>query len=157
MYLAPTIVMYFRLYEMCEPSHFLLDQQEAPIIFVHNTYLTLLFRQFWLYFLPGVMAFVNLVLAVGCPSHVTPLFSCHRLLAVNKAPGSIWPIVIGFPFRQPPCKCANYWKAYFQPHQLRVGKSGVHEEAIQSAVCTPLFQGFSLWLCVCEIVFQKCI
>ena len=47
-------------------------------------------------FLTALTAFVNLALAGGYPSEVTPVFFGGRLLALNKKTGGIRPIAIGF-------------------------------------------------------------
>jgi len=62
-------------------------------------------------FLTALTAFVNFVLAGGCPSDVTPVFFGGRLLALNKKTGGIRPIVIGFSLRRLASKCANSFGA----------------------------------------------
>ena len=58
-------------------------------------------------FLSALTAFVNLVLAGGCPVDVAPVFFGGRLIALNKKSGGIRPIAVGFTLRRLVSKCAN--------------------------------------------------
>jgi len=58
-------------------------------------------------FLTALTAFVNLVLAGGCPADVAPVFFGGRLLALKKKSGGIRPIAVGFTLRRLVSKCAN--------------------------------------------------
>jgi len=51
-------------------------------------------------FLSALIAFVNLVVAGGCPTRVAPIFFGGRLLALDKKSGRIRPIAIGFTLRR---------------------------------------------------------
>jgi len=50
--------------------------------------------------LSALIAFVNLVVAGGCPTRVAPVFFRGRLLALDKKSGRIRPIAIGFTLRR---------------------------------------------------------
>ena len=88
-------------------------------------------------FFSALTAFVNLVLAGGCPSVIAPVFFGGRLLALNKKSGGIRPIAIGFTLRRLASKCANSFgtsqlRSCFYPHQLGIGTAGGFEAAVHS-------------------------
>jgi len=87
--------------------------------------------------LSALTAFVNLVLAGGCPARVAPIFFGRRLLALDKD-GGVRLIATGFTLRRLVSKCANSFgserlRCYLCPRQLGVGVSGGCEAAVHSA------------------------
>jgi len=88
--------------------------------------------------LSALTAFVNLVLAGGCPARVAPIFFGGCLLALDKKDGGVRPIAIGFTLRRLVSKCANSFgserlRSYLCPRQLGVGVSGDCKAAVHSA------------------------
>ena len=89
-------------------------------------------------FLTAVTAFVNLVLAGGCPVDMAPFFFGRRLISLKKNSGGLCPIAIGFTLRRLASKCANTSLAtnlatYFSPIQLGTGIPGGCEAAVHAA------------------------
>ena len=82
-------------------------------------------------FLTALTAFVNLVLAGGCPADVAAVFFGGRLLALKKKSGGIRPIAVGFTLRRLVSKCANAsgiteLKAFFHPSQPGGCEAAIH-------------------------------